>query len=158
MRAKTSVGRDFQEDLLGRLTEGRLVTTLYLKNRMSLRGRILTFDPYVIVLDPLDGTPPQMVYKSSLVSISGPRRPQRPSGGPGAMGPRTGGRPPQRPYGSGPRPEGYRSEGPRFDGPRSEGPRSEGYRPAPEGFRPPAPVRRPDPNGNRTPPSEDPSS
>jgi RNA chaperone Hfq len=89
MQTRTSVGRDFQDNLLGRLMERRQVTTLYLRNRMALRGRILEFDPYVLLLEPLDGSPPQMVYKSALVSISGPNRPQR---GPGPM--RRGPRPP----------------------------------------------------------------
>jgi len=88
MPAKTSVGRDFQDNILGRLMAGNQITTLYLRNRMSLRGRVVDFDPYVILLDPLDGGPPHMVYKSAVVSISGPRAPQRRPGGPG--GPRRG--------------------------------------------------------------------
>jgi RNA chaperone Hfq len=126
MQARTSVGRDFQDNLLGRLMEGNQVTTIYLRNRMSLRGRIIRFDPYVVLLDPLDGSPPQMVYKSAVVSISGPRG--RP-GGPPRGGP---GRGP-----GGPRP--FR----RDDGDRPRyGPRDEGDRPRfaprpPEGDRPP---------------------
>jgi RNA chaperone Hfq len=116
MQARTSVGRDFQDNLLGRLMDTNQVTTIYLRNRMSLRGRIMRFDPYVVLLDPLDGTPPQMVYKSAVVSISGPRpRPggfgRRP-GGPGGprphhAGPRDGERrfpPPGRPADGGPPP------------------------------------------------------
>ena len=115
MQARTSVGRDFQDNLLGRLMTTNQVPTIYLRNRMSLRGRILRFDPYVVLLDPLDGTPPQMVYKSAVVSISGPR--QRPGfgrrpGGPGGprphhAGPRDGERrfpPPGRPADGGPPP------------------------------------------------------
>ena len=81
---RTSVGRDFQDNTLVRLMERQQVATLYLCNRMSLRGRILRFDPYVVVLEPLDGSPPQMVYKSALVSVSGPPRVGRPPvrGGP----------------------------------------------------------------------------
>jgi RNA chaperone Hfq len=96
MATKTSVGRDFQDNLLGRLMTANQVTTIYLRNRMSLRGRILRFDPFVLLLDPLDGSPPQLVYKSAIVSISGPRLPMR--RGPG--GPRPGGPPRfQRPEG-----------------------------------------------------------
>lgn len=81
---RTSVGRDFQDNTLVRLMERQQVATLYLCNRMSLRGRILRFDPYVVLLEPLDGSPPQMVYKSALVSVSGPPRVGRPPmrGGP----------------------------------------------------------------------------
>ena len=122
MRTKTSVGRDFQDDLLGALMDGRQVTTLYLRNRMSLRGRILTFDPYVLVLDPLDGTAPQMVYKSAVVSISGPRRMQRGRGPGGPGGPGGSPRRPGGPYASGPRPGGPPYGGPRHEGPRYEGP------------------------------------
>lgn len=96
MATKTSAGRDFQDNLLGRIMEQNQIATIYLLNRMSLRGRIMRFDPYVIVLEPLDGGPPHMVYKSAVVSISGPRMigggPRRPGGpphrGPGGFGPR----------------------------------------------------------------------
>src|SRR6185295_2279675 len=101
---RTSIGKDFQEGTLGRLAERGMVTTVYLRNRMSLRGRVVDFDPYVLVLEPLDGSPVQMVYKSAIVSISGPPRPRRPG-------------PPGRPGGPG---------GPRPGGPRPHGPR-EGY-------------------------------
>ena len=74
-QTKTSIGRDFQDNMLRRLAEAGLTTTIYLRNRMSLRGRIVDFDPYVLVLEPRDGTPVQMVYKSAIVSISGPPRP-----------------------------------------------------------------------------------
>ena len=110
---KTSGGRDFQDNLLGRIMEANQIATIYLLNRMSVRGRIITFDPYVILLEPLDGAPPQMVYKSAVVSVSGPRM----IGG----GPRRGG-----PPGRGP-------GGPRYD--RPEPGYSEG--PPPGGFRPP---------------------
>jgi hypothetical protein len=79
------------------------VTTLYLRNRMSVRGRIVTFDPYVILLEPLEGGPPHLVYKSAVVSISGPRLPP-PSGGRGGARPPQGSRGPRppRPEGAGP--------------------------------------------------------
>src|SRR5262245_64573321 len=77
---RTSIGKDFQEGTLGRLAEYGLVTTIYLRNRMSLRGRVIDFDPYVVVLEPLDGSPAQMVYKSAIVSVAGPPRPRRPIG------------------------------------------------------------------------------
>lgn len=117
MTTRTSGARAFQENLLQRLTEVGEITTIYLRNRMSLRGRILKFDPYVLLLEPLDGSPATLVYKSAVVSISGPRRPMGPGrrpmgpGGPGGPGPR-GFRPP-RPDGPPrpPRPEG------RFGGP-----------------------------------------
>jgi RNA chaperone Hfq len=79
MSKRTSGGRTFQEDLLGHLADANLITTVYLRNRMSLRGRIREFDPYVLLLEPLDGSPATLIYKSAIVSISGPQpRPQRP--------------------------------------------------------------------------------
>jgi len=81
MNTRTSFGRDFQEGLLERLCERRQITTLFLRNRMALRGRIACFDAYVLLLEPLDGSPQVMIYKSAVVSISGPPRPQRPSRG-----------------------------------------------------------------------------
>jgi RNA chaperone Hfq len=125
MQPRTSAGRDFQENVLGHLMERRQITTIYLRNRMSLRGRILTFDPYVLLLEPLDGSPPQLVYKSAIVSITGPRQVRRdgPPRGPG--GPRPGG-PPFRPR------EGERSYGERSYGERSYGERSYGERSYPE--------------------------
>ncbi len=110
MRSKTSLGRDFQDQLLSRLMESKQIATIYLRNRMSLRGRVLRFDSYVVMLDPLDGTPPQLVYKSSMVSISGPRR--MPAPGENGDRPSFGRRPDGPPRGDG---GGYRSEGgPRF--------------------------------------------
>jgi len=91
MMKRTSMGRDFQDQLLARLQEGDLPTTLYLNNRMSVRGRILRFDSYVILMEPQDEGPLQMVYKSAVVSVSGPRQMGR--GGP---------RRDPRPYGSRP--------------------------------------------------------
>lgn len=94
MQARTSVGRDFQDNILDQLMRRGQVATLYLRNRMALRGRVLKFDPYVLLLEPLDGSPPQLVYKSALVSVSGPRQmgPGRgPSRGPRPGGPREGG-------------------------------------------------------------------
>lgn len=138
MQTRTSVGRDFQDAMLGRLAEHRLITTIYLRNRMSLRGRIVEFDPYVLLLEPLDGSPPQMVYKSSVVSISGPPR----RGGPGGGPPR---RPGFRPGGPDSRPYEGR---PRYDGP----PRNDG--------RPPYHGPQPDSRGHRddAPPPRQPES
>jgi len=132
MQKRTSNGRTFQEDLLDRLAEHNAVTTIYLRNRMSLRGRIREFDPYVLLLEPLDGSPPTLVYKSAIVSISGPpRRPTRPPfrSGPRTDGPRPSGpRPPNSfapPRGAYPRPGGpppgggypSRQENPGHEGP-----------------------------------------
>lgn len=101
VQVKTSIGRDFQDVMLGRLAASGYPATIYLRNRMSLRGRIVDFDPYVLVLEPRDGSPVQMVYKSAIVSISGPPRPgPRGRGGPGGPGgPRRFGPPAERPYG-----------------------------------------------------------
>lgn len=164
MATKTSAGRDFQDNLLGRIMQNNQIATIYLLNRMSLRGRIMRFDPYVILLEPLDGSPAQMVYKSAVVSVSGPRKigdQRRGPGGPrrdyapreGGYGPREGG------YGSReggypPREGGYRPREGGY-GPRegSYGPREGGYPPRrddfprdepgesriPGGFRPPRP-------------------
>ena len=101
-QVRTSIGKDFQDVTLDRLITRGMVTTIYLRNRMSLRGRVRDFDPYVILLEPLDGTPIQLVYKSAIVSVSGPpRRPMGPRRSPG------GPRPPRGPgFGGGPRREG----------------------------------------------------
>src|SRR5205823_2379958 len=128
---KTSVGKEFQDVTLGRLVERRMVTTIYLRNRMSLRGSVVDFDPYVVILQPLDGSPVQMVYKSAIVSITGPPRPQRP--GP-PRGPRPGGPRSDRPYGDRP-PHGDRPYGDRPYGDRPPGDRPHGDRPY--GDRPP---------------------
>lgn len=128
MATKTSAGRDFQDNLLGRIMDQNQIATIYLLNRMSLRGRIMRFDPYVILLEPLDGGPPHMVYKSAVVSVSGPRR----IGGPGGRGPGGPGRP--RP------PRDFRRDGhpPRYEDRRP--PHGEGIEgPPPGGFRPPRP-------------------
>src|SRR5438552_12087855 len=111
---KTSVGKEFQDVTLGRLAERRMVTTIYLRNRMSLRGAVVDFDPYVVILEPLDGSPVQMVYKSAIVSITGPPRPRGRPGPP--RGPRPG------PYGD--RPHGDRPPGdrPYGDRPHAERP------------------------------------
>ncbi len=92
MNTRTSFGRDFQEGLLERLRDRQQVTTLYLRNRMALRGRIVEFDPFVLLLAPLDGTPAVLVYKSAVVSVSGPNRPEPPGRrAPRAEGPYRGG-------------------------------------------------------------------
>jgi RNA chaperone Hfq len=140
MQKRTSNGRTFQEDLLDRLAEHNAVTTIYLRNRMSLRGRIREFDPYVLLLEPLDGSPPTLVYKSAIVSISGPpRRPTRPGfrpGGPRPEGPRPGGsRPPQS------------FAPPRGPYPRPGGPPQGGYGPRPEGPGPERPAESRPPRG-----------
>ncbi len=130
MTTRTSVGRDFQDNVLGRVCERGQVATLFLRNRMSLRGRILEFDPYVILLEPLDGGPPQLVYKSAVVSISAPRparppgrppmgrpRPMGPEGGPRSGPPREGGPypyPPREGAGEGPPPPRFREPRPPF--------------------------------------------
>lgn len=139
-QVRTSIGKDFQDVTLDRLITRGMVTTIYLRNRMSLRGRVRDFDPYVLLLEPLDGTPIQLVYKSAIVSISGP--PRRPMGPPrrGPGGPR----PPRGPgYGGGPgygpRREGPGGYGPPREGPGDYGPSDRGPRPEPGQERPPMP-------------------
>ena len=80
MQARTSGGRDFQDRVLGRLRETGQIATIYLRNRMSVRGRVLEFDPYVVLLEPVEGGPAHLVYKSAMVSVSGPRRAGPPRG------------------------------------------------------------------------------
>lgn len=80
MQARTSGGRDFQDRVLGRLRETGQTATIYLRNRMSVRGRVLEFDPYVLLLEPVEGGPAHLVYKSAMVSVSGPRRTGPPRG------------------------------------------------------------------------------
>src|SRR5216684_6038902 len=134
-QARTSAGQNFQDNILGTLRDRSQSVTLYLKSRLSVRGRVMDFDPYVVLVQPLDGGPLQMVYKSAIVSMSyPPARPMR--------GPRPGGRPPFReggrppyggdrpPYREGDRPP-YREGG---RPPYREGPGRPPYR---EGERPP---------------------
>ena len=122
---RTSAGQNFQDNILGTLRDRSQLVTLYLKSRLSVRGRVMDFDPYVVLVQPLDGGPLQMVYKSAIVSMSyPPARPMR--------GPRPGGRPPFREGGRPPYREGGRP-------PYREGERPP-YR---EGGRPPAPGDRP---------------
>jgi RNA chaperone Hfq len=78
MATRTSAGMEFQDTMLGRLMERRQPATLYLRNRMSVRGRILDFDAFVILLEPMEAGPPHLVYKSAVVSISGPPNRPRP--------------------------------------------------------------------------------
>ena len=73
MSSKTSGSRDFQDHLLSKMIQRGQVATIYLRNRMSLRGRVLEFDSYVLLLEPSDGGPTHMVYKSAIVSVSGPK-------------------------------------------------------------------------------------
>lgn len=128
--------------MLGKIVEQRQIATIYLRNRMSLRGRVTEFDPYVLMLEPLDGGPVQMVYKSSIVSISGPRtlggRPSGPPrGGGGSRYPSDGPRPPRRYGNEEGGPGGYpREGGPREGGERYSregGPREGGPYPPREG-------------------------
>lgn len=120
MPPRTNLCRDFQENVLGRIAEARQIATIYLRNRMSIRGRVLEYDPYVLLIEPLDGSPAQLVYKSAIVSISGPRslgggRGPGPGGrGPGGRGPE-GSRPPRR-YPSEAGERGYPREGAPRDG------------------------------------------
>src|SRR5713101_5185216 len=132
-QARTSAGQNFQDNILGTLRDRSQLVTLYLKSRLSVRGRVMDFDPYVVLVQPLDGGPLQMVYKSAIVSMSYP--PARPMRG----GPRPGGRPPFReggrpPYREGGRPPYREGERP----PYREGGRPPGDRPPyREGDRPP---------------------
>lgn len=115
MPPRNTPSRDFQDNVLGKIVEQRQIATIYLRNRMSLRGRVTEFDPYVLMLEPLDGGPVQMVYKSSIVSISGPRtlggRPSGPPRGGGGRYPSDGPRPPRR---FGPDEGGHSREGERY--------------------------------------------
>src|SRR6266568_1251859 len=102
-QARTSAGQNFQDNILGTLRDRSQSVTLYLKSRLSVRGKVMDFDPYVVLVQPLDSGPEQMVYKSAIVSMSyPPARPMR--------GPRPGGEPRFRserglrpPHRSGPR-------------------------------------------------------
>jgi RNA chaperone Hfq len=164
-QTRTSPGQNFQDNILAQLRDRRAPATLYLNNRMALHGRILDFDPYVLLLQPNDGGPIQMIYKSALVSVAGP--PRGPSRGP-SRGPRPdrgdrpsygdrpprgdrppyGDRPERPPYRTGDRPE--RSDnrwGDRAARPvtrpaeRAPEPRSEGQPPSPGGApEPPGPT------------------
>ena len=84
-QTRTSPGQNFQDNVLADLRDRRASATLYLNNRMALHGRILDFDPYVLLLQPNDGGPIQMIYKSALVSVTGPPRPMG-RGGPRGPG------------------------------------------------------------------------
>src|SRR6266568_1611253 len=132
-QARTSAGQNFQDNILGTLRDRSQLVTLYLKSRLSVRGRVMDFDPYVVLVQPLDTGPQQMVYKSAIVSMSyPPARPMR--------GPRPGGRPPYReggrpPYG-GDRPPYREGDRPPYrEGDRP--PYREGPRPPYRGDRPP---------------------
>jgi RNA chaperone Hfq len=122
-QTRTSPGQNFQDNVLAQLRDRRASATLYLNNRMALHGRILDFDPYVLLLQPNDGGPIQMIYKSALVSVAGPPRPPG-RGGPGG-----------RPYGDrGDRPSyGDRGDRP----PRGDRPDRPPYRPGDRPERPP---------------------
>src|SRR5437764_2186667 len=100
-QARTSAGQNFQDNILGTLRDRGQPVTLYLKSRLSVRGKVMDFDPYVVLVQPLDSGPEQLVYKSAIVSMSYP--PARPS-----RGPRPGGRPPYREGGRPPYREGGR--------------------------------------------------
>src|SRR5436309_803678 len=114
---RTSAGQNFQDNILGTLRDRGQPVTLYLKSRLSVRGKVMDFDPYVVLVQPLDPGPMQMVYKSAIVSMSYP--PARPT-----RGPRPGGRPPFREGGRPPYREGGR---PPYGGDRP--PYREGGRP-----------------------------
>jgi RNA chaperone Hfq len=183
MQTRTSQGQNFQDSVLANLRDRRSAATLYLNNRMALHGRILDFDPYVLLLEPSDGSPIQMIYKSSVVSVAGPPMRGRRPGGFGGGRPRDdrprddtrGGYrsdgPPRGPGGPdfrGPRPD-YRRDGEfrggpeRRGGPYDRGPRPEGPGgPGPRGFAPrpePDQPRQPEaPAEDRPPRDEEPSS
>jgi RNA chaperone Hfq len=155
MQTRTSQGQNFQDSVLANLRDRRSAATLYLNNRMALHGRILDFDPYVLLLEPTDGSPIQMVYKSSVVSVAGP--PMRGGRRPGPPGQRGG--PYDRPRDDRPRRDdyrgggGYRSDGPPRGpgGPDSRGPRPDfrgggGYQGGPDRRGGPY-ERRPRPDG-----------
>lgn len=159
MQTRTSQGQNFQDSILANLSERRAPATLYLNNRMALHGRILDFDAYVLLLEPADGGPIQMIYKSAVVSVTGPpqrRRPPMRGYGDGPRGPREGGyrdgegRPS---YGDrGPRPQGggYGDRGPRPQGGGygDRGPRPQGGY-GDRGPRPYGDDRGPRPGGDR---------
>src|SRR5438128_987504 len=89
-QARTSAGQNFQDNILGTLRDRSQPVTFYLKSRLSVRGKVMDFDPYVVLVQPLDGGPP---YRE------GERAPYR------------GDRPPYREGGDGP---GYRSDRPPY--------------------------------------------
>jgi RNA chaperone Hfq len=131
-QTRTSPGQNFQDNVLAQLRDRRASATLYLNNRMALHGRILDFDPYVLLLQPNDGGPIQMIYKSALVSVAGPPRPPG-RGGPGG-----------RPYGDrGDRPSyGDRGDRPSYGDrgdrpPRGDRPERPPYRSGDRPERPP---------------------
>src|SRR6266540_1629268 len=130
---RTSAGQNFQDNILGTLRDRGQPVTLYLKSRLSVRGKVMDFDPYVVLVQTLDTGPLQMVYKSAIVSMSYP--PARPT-----RGPRPGGRPPYRegdrpPYREGGRPP-YGGDRPPYQ-PGGRPPYREGDRPPYRGDRPP---------------------
>jgi RNA chaperone Hfq len=118
MQTRTSHGQNFQDSTLERLRDRGSSATLYLNNRMALHGRILDFDPYVLLFQPVDGSPLQMIYKSAVVSVAGPPRRRPPMGRPGDRPPYRG---PRRDDGEGrggyQRSEGgYRGDRPPYRG------------------------------------------
>src|SRR5437867_1314556 len=135
-QARTSAGQNFQDNILGTLRDRGQPVTLYLKSSLSVRGKVMDFDPYVVLVQPLDGGPQQLVYKSAIVSMSYP--PPRP-----AYSPRPGGRPPFREGGDRPP---YRGDRPPY---REGGDRP----PSREGdARPPYGERNRAPYGDQRPP------
>lgn len=90
------MGREFQDNVLERLLDRRQVTTVFLRNRMTIRGRIVEYDAYALLMEPLDGTPVQLVYKSAVVSIAAPPPRRPPPRGRGDRPPRPGYNDPRR--------------------------------------------------------------
>lgn len=73
---RTSQGREYQPERLDPLIEQRRLVTLGLRGGGALHGRILAYDAYTFVLAPADDTPPVLVYKAWITSLS-PQKPVR---------------------------------------------------------------------------------
>ena len=73
-QARTSAGQNFQDNILGTLRDRSQLVTLYLKSRLSVRGRVMDFDPYVVLVQPLDGGPLHALVNNAGVSPKAPTK------------------------------------------------------------------------------------
>lgn len=60
--------RDYQTSILKELTEKKSPLTLYLMNGFQMRGSLIAFDDYVLVID-VDGRQ-QMVFKHAVSTLT----------------------------------------------------------------------------------------
>ena len=60
--------RDYQTNILKELTEKKSPLTLYLMNGFQMRGSLIAFDDYVLVID-VDGRQ-QMVFKHAVSTLT----------------------------------------------------------------------------------------